>query len=296
MAGGFDRFKITLTQVGERIGMKLVPQIDKLGTWLVDKALPAAARLGNTLRRELGPALSAVGGFITGKVVPAAQSLFKWYVEKIAPGIVKMVTPIINGLRTAFEKVSDKVGENEGQLKKIGEVLKNVAEFIADKVAPVVGKVLGKAFETMGTVIGGAIDVISTLVDWLTDAKNAVESLIGWIGKIDIPDIDIPLIGGSAGGLVTIGHELIGQAPSYDSRRGWSSASTGLAGLVPAMRQITQLAPAGAQVIDARTFLSVAVDGSGIVDERRVAAALTDVLKRHADRLGRPVLTTTIGF
>lgn len=292
-AGGLDRLRTIGTQAAEALGRKLVPQVDKLATWLVDKGLPAAQRLGTELSARFGPTVNRVGGFITNTLVPAAQRFYSWFVDKIAPGIARSVQPRIDALKDAFESVRSAVQRNEPQLRQIGDALAKVAEFIANRVMPVIGTLIGEGFRVLGRVIGAVVDTIGALTTGIGWAIDKIQQLVDWIGRIEIPDIPgldklAGLVGGSAGGLVTIGHQLLGGSPSYDQRTGWTSAAMSGSAWTSWVRTAATTGAAQVPAVDARTFLTVKVDGSGIVDEHRVADQLAGVLSRYYTRMGRP--------
>lgn len=202
-AGRMQRLKLQLAEMGESIGGKLLPVANKLVGWAL-KMAPKAEQLASNVGRRLAPAFRTVGEFITGKVIPAAKTVYNWFVDKIAPGIKRAVQPVLAGLKSAWGNVSQAVERNREPLSKIGKVLRELAEFIANKVYPVVGKTLGNAFEAAGKVISGTIDTIGWLIDKIDAAVDAVQDLISWIKKIDFPDLPkIPGLGSAAGALVT---------------------------------------------------------------------------------------------
>jgi hypothetical protein len=203
LAGQQERLRAKFENIKATVGQKLLPVVTRLTTWASEKALPGLSKLGSYLAARLGPAFKIVGSFISDRAIPAIRDIYTWFVTKLAPGIKRAVSPILAGLVKAFGSVRDSIDRNRPAIDKILSAFRTVAEFIANRVAPVVGKIAGKAFETLGKVIGTTVDVISTLVDWISRAIDGVERLIGWISRIDIPDIDIPGFGRTvAGGTV----------------------------------------------------------------------------------------------
>lgn len=299
-AGGLDRLRVTATQLAEKVGMRLVPVVDQFSDWLLDKGLPATKRMAGELRERFGPSLARIGTFITERVIPGARQFYAWFVDKIVPGIVKFVRPQIEAMGRTVDKVRDALKRNEPELRDTGDLLKRVGEFIGDKVLPWLGKLRAFMIDKLGTALAGGIDLFGKLVTGIGWVVDKVEALIDALGRIDFPEppgwLDkvpgagglLGAITGSTGDLVTVRHRLLGGSPSYDGRAGWSTAALG----DPSWATVLQRQGAGgAGYIDARTFLTVQVDGSGVVDERRVADQLVDVLTRHAARLGRPLLT-----
>ena len=97
-----------------------------------------------------------------------------------------VVDTAMSAARTAIGWVVDKV--------------QALVDKVADKAEPVFSG-LSAAAETAGELAAAGIDLILTPVNALIDA---VQLLIDWLGKIDVPDIDIPLVGrGSSGSVLS---------------------------------------------------------------------------------------------
>lgn len=190
--GKMGRLKLVFGETKEAIGAKLLPILSDLGTWFLRKGLPAVQKFGNWLSTNLGPVLSRIGEFIRTRVVPAAQVFYSWFVDKIVPGLKRFVAPILEGIRSLFEKIGAKLAENRPQLEKLGNAFRVLGEFLAKHVLPILGTLAGEALKRVGDVLGFTIDYVSSLIDaigWLVDK---IQDLIGWLGKIKVPDINLP--------------------------------------------------------------------------------------------------------
>lgn len=210
--GKFERLKIMFDETKESIGAKLIPVAEKLADFMLNKLGPAVRRIAGWLKENLGPAFRAVAEFITDKVIPAAKMFSTWFMDKIAPGLKRTVQPVLEGIRSLFAKIGEKLEENRPQLEKLQTAFKKIAEFIADKVMPVIGVIVGKVgLPLLGKVIGTIIDSVGWLVDkldWLIDKLGDVKDLIG---SIDLTPWDgvlpsfraAPSGGGSPGGAGT---------------------------------------------------------------------------------------------
>lgn len=296
LAGQQERLKAKFENVKATVGAKLLPVVTKLVTWLSEKLLPAAARLGGWLQQKLGPAFASVGKWITTKLVPAGREFVRWFLDKIVPGIKQYLTPILAGAKSAFARVSEAVERNEKPLGRLVAAIKKVAEFAAKYILPIVGKAIGAAFKVMGGAISDAIDIISRLVGWFDSAISKVRSLIDWIGNIKMPSLGSlgKLVTGAVGNLTTVGVSLVGQAPSYDGRHGYSTASA--TGAAWSLFNAGPSLPAGQVVVVDRRDLSTTVqlpaDPLGLVDEAALARRLQRILDRHAVRIGQ---ASTVG-
>lgn len=286
LAGQQERLGAKFENLKATIGKRLLPVATRLVGWVSNKMLPGARRLGKELSARFGPAFAAVGRFITGKVIPAAKSVYSWFVSKIAPGIKRAVTPILNGLRSAWGNVQDAIERNEPQLRRIGNVLRDVAEFVARKVLPILGRLIGDGFKAVGKVVGTVTDGIGGFVDALGWAIDKVRDLIGWFKNLsDLPGIGkvLGFITGSAP-LATIGSRLVGQSPRYGGGPGglstaasstWSAATRGL---------LTNPAGAGPAVV-VRETVNIKVEGA--LDPDAVARQIETLLARRRRRTGR---------
>lgn len=275
LAGQQERLKAQFTNVKATLGTALLPALTSTFGWVSQKLLPASQALGQTLGARLGPAIRVVGGFITGTLVPAARSLFTWFMQKIAPGIRSYVTGAFNGLRGAFDSVRGAIQRNEPQLRAIGAALRTVAEFVASRVAPVLGTVLGGAFRVLGGIISGVISTIGWLV---TTIQNAYE----WVGRL-VSRLRDSAVGKALGALAgafssaplqdgrstvhTAGAvPLVGPAGALSggARFAWSPAAA-MAGMSAAASS------SGSVYVDRRTIITVdgALDPVGVADQLR---------------------------
>jgi hypothetical protein len=268
------------------LGQGLLPIITRVATFLTTKVMPAVQGAAGTLAKNLGPAISRVSSFITGTLVPAARLFLTWFKDKIAPGIRSAVTPIIDGLRRAFASVQAAVQRNKPQLETIGRVLKSFAEFVATKVAPVVGKVLGGAFQVAGKLIGGAIDTIGGIV-------TAIQSAIEWIRRLK--DAASNIGGGILSKLPGFGFASMTTtttapttAPTLMASPSTlvSSPQTLLAAAGPSTSGLAAAIAQGGRAVN--NYLTIRVDGA--LDPIAVAEQLTGILRDHAARTGRPLV------
>jgi hypothetical protein len=137
------------------------------------------------LSEELGPKLTPIfqtlTGYIRDNVIPTFKAIWQFITEFVIPAIRDFLTPIINGLRAAFEKVASKIQENSEKLKPLVTFFKALAVFVRDVLDLVLGKVLGGAFEILGAAIGGVIDFFATLVDLINKAYNAIKAIVNFI-------------------------------------------------------------------------------------------------------------------
>jgi hypothetical protein len=91
---------------------------------------------------------------------------------------MEFLSPIINGLRSAFNSVKNSLNDNSEELKPLINLFKNIAEFSRDVLAPILGKTLGKAFEIVGAAVSGLIDGVAKVVSFFDDLYNKIKRVI----------------------------------------------------------------------------------------------------------------------
>jgi hypothetical protein len=180
-AGKMDRLKVAFNEGKETVGSFVLDAITPMVTGFVDKVIPTIQKLAEELGPKLTPVFQTLTTYIKEFVIPTFQNIWAFITDFVIPAIQTFLTPIINGLRSAFEKVTGKIKENEEQLKPLLAFFKGVATFVRDVLAPVLGKVLGGAFSVLGTAIGIVIDLFANLIDNVNKAFNAIKNIVNFI-------------------------------------------------------------------------------------------------------------------
>jgi|688.fasta_scaffold70434_2 hypothetical protein len=180
-AGKMQRLQVAFDEGKETVGSFVLDAITPLVSGFVNNVIPAIQKLSDELGPKLTPIFQALTGYITEYVIPAFRAAWSFITQYVVPALRDFLTPIINSLRAAFEKVAGKIKENEEQLKPLLAFFKAVATFVRDVLAPVLGKILGNAFEVLGTAIGIVIDLFSNLVDVVNKAFNAIKAIVNFV-------------------------------------------------------------------------------------------------------------------
>ena len=118
---------------------------------------------------------------IVNKVIPAIADFTSNIGDKLQP-VMKVIQPIINGLRSAFNSVRDSLASNNDELQPFYGFMKAIYNFAKDYLAPVLGKTLGLAFEGLGKIIAGVIDIFAGFVSKIEKLYNFAKGLID-LGK-----------------------------------------------------------------------------------------------------------------
>jgi hypothetical protein len=122
-------------------------------------------------------AITPMVTLIVKNVIPAIQDFTSNLGEKLAP-VMKVLQPIINGLRSAFNSVKNSLAENNDELRPFFNLLKNITDFIVTYVAPAVGETLGLAFKALGKILEGIIDTFASFVTKITKIYDTITGII----------------------------------------------------------------------------------------------------------------------
>jgi hypothetical protein len=122
-------------------------------------------------------AITPMVEILVKNVIPAIQDFTSNLGDKLAP-VMKVIQPIINGLRSAFNSVRDSLASNNDELRPFFNLLKNITDFVVTYVAPAIGETLGFAFKALGKVISTIIDQFADFVDKITKIYNTIKGII----------------------------------------------------------------------------------------------------------------------
>lgn len=114
---------------------------------------------------------------IVNRVIPAIADFTNNLGEKLRP-VIEFLTPITNGLRSAFNSVKNSLSDNSEELKPLLNLFKAVAEFARDVLAPVLSKTLGAALSVIGKAISGLIDGLASVVTFFNNLYNSIKRVI----------------------------------------------------------------------------------------------------------------------
>jgi hypothetical protein len=96
----------------------------------------------------------------------------------LVPIFSAILTPAIEGLRSAFQKVQKAVSDNSDELKPFLSFMKQVAEFARDTLAPIFGGVLKVAFNIIGSIVAGLVTGFANLFNGIGKVVTAVKAFI----------------------------------------------------------------------------------------------------------------------
>ena len=122
-------------------------------------------------------AITPMVTLIVNRVIPAISDFTSNLDDKLKP-VMRIIQPIIDGVKSAFNSVRNSLQDNNEELKPFYNFLKNIAEFARDTLAPILGKTLGAAFKLLGTFISEAIDNFAKFVGLLTNIYNRIKGIV----------------------------------------------------------------------------------------------------------------------
>jgi hypothetical protein len=96
---------------------------------------------------------------------------------------MKIIRPVIDGIRSAFNSVSGSLKENNQELQPFINFMKIIYNFAKDYLAPAIGETLGFAFKALGKILSGVIDQFASMVSFLTSIYNKIKGILDAIGN-----------------------------------------------------------------------------------------------------------------
>jgi hypothetical protein len=122
-------------------------------------------------------AITPMVELIVKKVIPAIQDFTSNLDEKLAP-VMRIIRPVIDGLKNAFNSIKDSIVENRDELDPLYKLFGKVKDFIEDFLAPALGKTLGFAFKAVGKIIAEIIDQFADFVSKIEKIYNTIKDII----------------------------------------------------------------------------------------------------------------------
>jgi hypothetical protein len=282
-ANATDKMKVGFQQVTERVGIALLPILEKFTNFLLNVLFPTFEKYVLPVVEQLTAAFSDQGGGLGHTVAMAAQTLKSIFM------------PIWNGLVSAFNTVKKAIGENIETFKTFGSL-------IATYIAPVIGTVLGGALNIAGKIAGGVIDVIAGVVkilngliqgaiagiNGLISAYNAIPFLPN-VSKISAPKVSVPAIQTPSGSTsipsIPSIPTLTTSGATASSGGGGGGVSTATKAAATAAAKITGLGASGVSGVSTTSLAGIMsasgttiINVSGAIDKEGTARTIVDTL------------------
>lgn len=182
-AGKMGRLGIAFNEAKETVGSFVLDAITPLVSGFVEKVIPALSEVSTEIGETLKPVVEDLITFFKENVIPIFEAWWEIISTIIIPGIKKTFTPIFEGVLGLWNKIATAIKDNEENLKPLFSLFKTVASFIAEKLAPAIGTILGKALEVVGSLIAGLITGFSRLVGFIDDVIQRIKNLIDLVRR-----------------------------------------------------------------------------------------------------------------
>jgi hypothetical protein len=218
--GKMQRLQVAFNEGKETVGSFVLDALTPLVSNFVDKVIPTIQALAEELGPKLTPVFEALTVYIRDSVIPTFQAIWGFITEYVIPALGAFLTPVINGLRSAFEAVTGKIAENEEKLKPLFSLFKAIAAFVRDTYAPIIGKLLGAAFNVLGSAISVVIGLFANLVSVVNSAFNAIKAVVNFIKNNPVTQAIGGAIDFAFGGGKALGGPVMGGTSYLVGERG----------------------------------------------------------------------------
>ena len=176
--GKMLRLNVAFDEGKETVGSFVLDAITPMVNTFVRDVVPAIQKFSDEIGPKLQPVIKFLGSYIQEVLLPAFKSIWGFINDFLIPIFSAILTPAINGLRSAFEKIQKAIGDNTEELEPLLDFMKAVGEFARDTLAPIIGTTLKGAFSVLGTIISVTISGFAKIVTAVTNVINAVKAFI----------------------------------------------------------------------------------------------------------------------
>lgn len=186
--GKMRRLTVAFNEGKETVGKFILDAITPLVEVVVEKVIPAIAGFSSSIGENLGPVFIEFFDFVKAIAIP-----------------------IVDGLKSAFNSVSESVKNNKDGLTDALELFQTVFKFVKNYLAPILGTVLKVALQALGVVVSSLITGFATLSSFIQNAVSGVQTLVNLVKNNaavkGISNLIDNVFGGgrAAGGPVTAG-------------------------------------------------------------------------------------------
>jgi len=152
--GKLDRLKIAFDEGKETVGSYILTAITPLVTLTVNKLIPAIQDISDKLGKAVEPAFRRLRDFVK-----------------------EFFIPIFGALRDAFGKVRDAFVDNKEDLEPLLTLFKDVWDFIAKYLVPILKTTLVGAIRAAGDAFGLVLNIISPIIEKITEGIRGTINL-----------------------------------------------------------------------------------------------------------------------
>ena len=186
--GKMARLTVAFDEAKETVGSYVLDAITPLISTFVDKGIPVIQDVAKNLGETLGPAFGQIFKFIKEELLPILVQWWKFLYEEVIPAIGRVVGPVLEGLKNAFDTIKKAIQDNSEELKPFIEFLKTLWKFISEYLAPLLGGAFKVAIEGIAKLIGGLVTAFGKFVTLINNVYNAAKKVIDLIKDNPIVD------------------------------------------------------------------------------------------------------------
>ena len=181
--GKLARLQQAFDEGKETVGSFILDAITPLVTLIVNTIVPAIQRFADTIGTNLGGATKGYADFVSNTLIPVLRGIWSFLNDYLIPILASVLVPAWNAVLAGVQKVTDAFRNNSDELTPLYNLLKAVANFVRDYVAPAFGTILktainviASAFSALVTGVGRVVDIFDTIIDkirqFITLVKN----------------------------------------------------------------------------------------------------------------------------
>jgi hypothetical protein len=179
--GKMARLNVAFDEAKETVGSYVLDAITPLVTNIVSKGIPALTDFANNLGKTLGPAFGQIVKVVRDDLLPILRSWWTFFYNEVIPAIKSVVGPILEGLKSAFDKIRKAITDNEAELQPFYDALEKVWDFIKKYLAPLLGGTFKLALEAIGSIVGGLVTGFSKLVGFISSTVTKIKEFVNFI-------------------------------------------------------------------------------------------------------------------
>jgi hypothetical protein len=179
--GKMDRLSVAFGEAKETVGSYVLDALTPLLSAFVDKGIPAIQGFADNLGKTLGPAFGEIFKVIKNDLLPILTTWWKFLYNEVIPAIGSVVGPILEGLKSAFDKIKKAITDNSDELQPFYDALAKVWEFVKTYLAPLLGGAFKSALEGVGTIVGGLVTGFSKLVGFISNTVTKIKEFVNFI-------------------------------------------------------------------------------------------------------------------
>jgi hypothetical protein len=180
-AGKMARLNVAFDEAKETVGSYVLDALTPLVSNIVSKGIPALTDFASNLGKSLGPAFAQIVKVVRDDLLPILVSWWKFLYNEVIPAIGSVVGPILEGLKSAFDKIKKAISDNSTELEPFYDFLEVIWKFIKNNLAPLLGGTFKTALEVIGTIVGGLVTGFSKLVGFISNTVTKIKEFVNFI-------------------------------------------------------------------------------------------------------------------